>query len=68
MVSLYDAVKLTGGLDDDASLVYLKKDSSDDTLFAKKIRRTRSHGKTVKRKVRFKAHTGCPDICILLLL
>lgn len=35
MVSLYDAVKLTGGLDDDASLVYLKKDSSDDTLFAK---------------------------------
>ena len=36
MVSLYDAVKLTGRLDDDKDMVYLKKHRNDDTLFSKK--------------------------------
>ena len=35
MVSLYDAVKLTGRLDDDKDTVYLKKHRNDDTLFSK---------------------------------
>lgn len=35
MVSLYDAVKLTGRLDDDKDTVYLKKHGNDDTLFSK---------------------------------
>ena len=35
MVSLYDAVKLTGRLDDDKETVYLKKHRNDDTLFSK---------------------------------
>ena len=35
MVNLYDAVKLTGRLDDDKDTVYLKKHRNDDMLFSK---------------------------------
>lgn len=35
MVSLYNAVKLTGRLDDDKDTVYLKTHRNDDTLFSK---------------------------------